>query len=323
MSESFVGIDIGGTNTKVGIMSKSGELLSFAEGDTPQSGGPEAEIGLLAQVFEFLNISPDKVCGIGVGVPGPVDRNGIVYSPPNLRDWGIVDFAKMLSEYFGIPIKNTIFVGNDANLAAVAEYRFGNGAEADPMVMLTLGTGVGGAVIIEGKPMLGKNGFAAELGHITIDPNGPRCGCGRKGCAEALISHSGIVRTAWNILRKDKGSLIWSMIEGRFDALTPKTIQQAADLGDPTANKVLKITAEYLAILIANLINIFNPARVVIGGGIARWGDVLLNPARKKAKKSALKHLAKETHIVRAKFHQKAGVIGAAAAVIHKTKPAE
>ena len=316
MSKNFLGIDIGGTITKVGLISKDGEIISFAEGDTPKSCGPEAEIGLIAEILDFLKITKNSLLAVGIGVPGPVDRDGIVHSPPNLNGWGDVAIGKIFGEYFQFP-HDKIVVGNDANFAAMAEYRFGNGSLANPMVMLTLGTGVGGGVIIDGQPMLGKNGFAAELGHIIIDNEGPRCGCGRRGCAEALISHTGIIRTALNILKKDKGSLMWGMMQnGQFDKLTPKVVQDAADLGDPAANKVLQITANYLGIFLADLINIFNPEKIVIGGGISRWGDALLEPAKEVAKKSALKHLAKNVKIVRAKFSEKAGVLGAAATAI-------
>ena len=310
--KNFLGVDIGGTFTKVGILNENGEIISFVEYDTP-GGGVDAEIALIGEIIGFLGISPDSIDAIGVGIPGPVDRNGIVHNPPNLKGWGEADFAKYLSEFLKFP-KYKIIVGNDANFAALAEYRFGNGAKADPMVLITLGTGVGGAVIIGGEPMLGRDGFAAELGHIVIEPDGPRCGCGRRGCAESLISHKGIVRIAWDILRRDKGSIMWNMIGSNFDELTPLTIQKAADIGDPAANKVLKIISRYLAIFLADLIDIFNPERIVVGGGISRWGEPLLGPARKEAKKQALKYLSKDVKIVRAKFYQRAGVIGAATA---------
>ncbi len=314
---TVVGVDIGGTNTRAGIVGEDGSVLGFAVADTPAAGGPEAEAAVLAELMQFLKIDPRKIDALGIGLPGPVGADGVVHNPPNLKGWGEVDFGEVVSQALGIP-RERIFVGNDANLAALAEHRFGNGAGANPMVLLTLGTGVGGAVIIDGKPLLGRDGFAAELGHIVIDPNGPRCGCGRIGCAEALISHRGIVRTAWEILRTDKGSLMWGMLEGGYDSLTPKLVQQAADLGDPAANRVLELTAKRLGTLIADIINIFNPERVVIGGGISRWGDALIEPAAKFAKKQALKHLARGTRIVRAKFYQHAGIIGAATAAREK-----
>ena len=311
----FLGIDIGGTNTKVGVFDPHGELLGFAEGDTPAEGGVEAEMGLLGEILDFLQVSPEQFHAIGVGVPGPVDKNGIVHSPPNLKGWGVVDLGKVLSEYLNFP-REKIAIGNDANFAALAEYEYGRGRGADPMVMLTLGTGVGGAVIINGELLTGRDGFAAELGHIVIDPDGPRCGCGRRGCAEALISHTGIVRTAWFVLEKDKGSIIWSMIEGQFGELSPKVVQEAAEAGDPAANKILTITARHLGTLLADLVNIFNPEKIVIGGGISRWGKALLEPAEKFMRRQALKHLAERVSVVRAKFYQKAGVIGAAVAAM-------
>ncbi len=315
--KKYLGVDIGGMNTKVALVDENCEIISYALGDTPISGGPQAEIALIAEILKYLDISLDIVHSVGIGIPGPVDLKGVVHNPPNLNGWGNVGFKKLFTEYFKYPA-DSIYIDNDANFAAIAEYTIGSGAQADPMIMLTLGTGVGGSVLINGSPIRGENGFAGELGHIVLNPDGPRCGCGRRGCAEALISHTGIVRTAWEILRKDKGSIIWGMLDGEFGELSPKIIENAADLGDPAANKVLDITANYLGSLLADLINIFNPERIVIGGGISRWGDALINPARKIAVKNALKHLAKNVKIVRAKFYRKAGVLGAAIIAMKK-----
>jgi glucokinase len=305
-------IDIGGTNTKTGLIDSDGAIVSFLEIDTPKSGGVEAEVGAIKQAQESLKFDIAAVDAIGIGVPGPVDCDGVVYNPPNLKGWGEVHLRKYISECFGIG-REKIFIGSDATMAALAEFRYGHGKGANPMVMVTLGTGLGGGVIIDGRPMGGKNGFAGEFGHTVIDPQGYRCGCGRIGCVETIVTHKGIVRTALELLKKDKGSLLWGMMEGSFDQLTPKSVQEAADLGDPTANKTLEITAAALGQLLANLINTFNPEKIVVGGGISLWGDKLLEPAKKIAHKNALKHLAKQTEIVRAKYVKKAGVIGAAA----------
>ena len=309
--KKFLGIDIGGTNTKAVLIDENLEIISFGVGDTPASGGPQAEIAILSEMFDFLKIPVKDVDAVGIGIPGPVDNNGIVHNPPNLKHWGDVDIGKYFAEFFKYP-RERIAVDNDVNFAAMSEYHIGNGKRANPMIMLTLGTGVGGSVLIDGLPLRGRDGFAGELGHIIIEPNGPRCGCGRKGCAEALISHHGIVKTAWKILRRDKGSIMWNMLEGDFRRMSPELIEKAANIGDPAANKILDITANYLGTLLADLINIFNPERIVIGGGISRWGDALLEPARKIAKRQALKNLAKSIKIVRAKFYQRAGAMGAA-----------
>ncbi len=213
--KKYIGIDIGGTNTKLGIVSEKGKVLSFLQKDTPRHGGPEMVAALVGKMLEELFVDLSTISAIGVGVPGPVDRNGIVYSPPNMKNWGKVDFRKILSEFLKID-ENKIYLGNDATLAGLAESRLGNGIGANPLILLTLGTGVGGAIIIDGKPLLGKDGFAGELGHIVIDPNGPRCSCGRKGCAEALISNRWIVHTAFEQLKKDKGSILWEMMGGQF-----------------------------------------------------------------------------------------------------------
>ncbi|RKZ33744.1 hypothetical protein DRQ33_03630 [bacterium] len=311
----FLGIDIGGTYTKAGLLDRDGNILAFAETDTPKTGGVQAEIASISEILDFFEEPLENVKAIGVGIPGPVDYKGVVFSPPNLNHWGKVDLGRLLSEFFHFPAQN-IIVGNDANFAGLAEYKFGNGAQQDPMIMITLGTGVGGAIIIDGEIFHGRNGFAGELGHIVLQPDGPRCGCGRRGCAESFLSHQGIVRIAWEILQKDKGSILWEMIGGEFELLTPKTIQEASNMGDPASCKILDKVSRFLGIFLADLINIFNPQRIVIGGGISKWGKPLIEPAEKVAKKQAMKHIAENVNIVRAKFYQKAGVIGAASAAM-------
>lgn len=313
---NFAGIDIGATNLKIGIVTDEGEVLDFIEEKLLSSKGPE---GVVAQIVSILeNYLRKDVEAIGIGVPGPVDRNGVVHHPPNLSGWGDVALAPLVGEVSGFPA-DKIFVGNDANLACLAEHRFGMGKGCRNMVMLTLGTGVGGGVIVDGKLLLGKDGYAGELGHIQIDPSGPRCGCGRRGCAEAFIGHKGIVQTAWDVLGKDKGSLIWGMIrESGFDGLSPKHIQSAAELGDPSAIKIINVTARRLGEFIASLVNIFNPEKVIVGGGISSFGELLLGPAREIANRQALKFLSRDVKVVRAKFYQKAGVIGAGILALEK-----
>ena len=303
-------VDIGGTNIKAGLLDEVGNIYDCVEHPTPESGGPEAVASAILFIKDNIFGSDCAIDGVGVGVAGPVDSDGVVYSPPNFRGWGIIDLKSLLAELLDY-LPSRIFVGNDASLAALAEFVRGNGKKANPMVMITIGTGIGGGILIDGKLLAGKDGFAGELGHMVIDPDGPRCGCGRRGCAEALIAHKGIVRTAWEVLRKDKGSIMWSLIEGRFDRLTPKVVQQAASLGDPAANKVLDIIARRMGTFLANVINLFNPEKIVIGGGIALWSD-MIKKARIYAVRQALKPLSDDVRIVRARYIKMAGVVGAA-----------
>ncbi len=317
MKKKILAIDVGGINIKAGIATEQGKVDEFAEIQTPKSDGPQGVFASILTILGIFNISPNKLNAISIGLPGPVGKDGIIYNPPNLQSWGVVDIPLDLAQFLNYPQEN-IYVANDASLAALAEYKFGNGRGANPMIMLTLGTGIGGGIIIDGKPFTGKNGFAPELGHIVLDPNGPRCGCGRLGCAETFVSHKGIVRTAWELLKRDKGSIMWSLMKESSNRIIPEVVKDAALLGDPAANKVIELTAQKLGILLADLINIFNPERIVIGGGITMLGKLLIEPAREYAIKKSLKRLSRDVTIVKAKFSQKAGVLGAASMALEK-----
>jgi glucokinase len=231
-----------------------------------------------------------SIRAIGIGAPGPIlfDK-GIVVEAPNLPGWHHVNLKKILEKEFKVPV----FVDNDANCAALAEAKFGAGKNVQNFIYVTVSTGIGGGIIIDRKLYHGIQGSAGEFGHMKIIPEGgPLCGCGRTGCLEALASGSAMKR------------------ESGIDALA---LELAARQGDPKAQAVIRQAAHYLAIGVGNLINIFNPQLVIIGGGVSNMRELLIDPVREEIKQHALKLPVRHVKVVRAKLGTKAGVLGAAA----------
>jgi len=312
-----IGLDIGGTNTKVGIVNDKGEILYNDIWLTPKSP-PDVSLSILADyIDEFLeenNIDFESLSGIGVGFPGIINsKTGVIEAAPNLKDWAGINIIELMSEKFG----EKVIVDNDANLAAYAEFIWGNGQNKDPLILLTLGTGVGGGIIIDGKIFHGVIGGAAEFGHQTIERDGRNCNCGNRGCLEAIIGNRGIVARTWKLLRNDKGSLLWEMMGNAFDSLDAEMVGKAARDSDRTALIIANQTAEALGVGMANLINIFNPECLLIAGGMIEWGEeLLLKPAIKEAKKRSFKLHFKTCEIKFASSGIWSGLIGAAGLIM-------
>ena len=252
---------------------------------------------LLDGINDAIDRSGLKVAAIGVGCPGPLDsKKGIVLSPPNLPDWRKVPLKSIIERRFRLPV----VVENDANCAGLGEAVRGAGRGASSMVLLTLGTGIGSAIVLGGKLWTGKGGFAAELGHVSIDINGPRCGCGNRGCIELYASATGVVRR----MNAALGS------NDRF--LTAEKIYDAAAKSDRIARKITDETALYLGSAVANIINALDPEMIVLAGGMAKAGRDFLGKVRKIARERALKEASRGVRIVTAKLGEDAGVVGAA-----------
>jgi len=314
MSNTALGVDIGGTNIKFGLVSRSGEIIASEIESTPRST-PELSIAiicdLLTDFLENQDYSFDNLNAIGIGFPGSIEHpGGIVRSAPNLPGWGGVELGKLFRENLGREVR----IDNDANLAALAEYKWGNGQGEDPLILFTLGTGVGGGIIVGGKILRGVWGGAAEIGHHTIETNGRICGCNNRGCLEVYVGTKGVATRAWELLERDKGSLLWEMMGGEFDSLDAEMVGMAAKDGDRTALIVADEVVKYLGVGVANIINIFNPACVLFAGGMTEWGDkMLLDPVKKETRKRALKTHYKACRIDFAKGGLWSGVLGAAA----------
>lgn len=266
------GIDLGGTAVKLAYFNDQGDLLHKWEIPTRSENGGQLILPDIAQAvlgyLERNSIPRENIIGLGIGVPGPVSRDGVVNKCVNLG-WGVLPIQQELSELTGFPVK----AGNDANVAALGECWMGGGKGYSSLVMATLGTGVGGGIILDGKILYGARGAAGEIGHMVLNrEETERCGCGKKGCAEQYCSATGIVRTAKQVLAADSRPSSLRAIEG----LTCKDIFDAA-ASDPVAADILETVYARLAEFCANLANCFDPEVIVLGGGVSKAGGVLLD----------------------------------------------
>ena len=311
MAKYVFGVDIGGTTVKIGLFSIEGELLDKWEITTrTDDGGAYILSDIAASIDNKLTekeITKEDVKGVGMGVPGPVKEDGTVIKCVNLG-WGIFNAANELSELTGLPVK----VGNGANMAALGEYWQGGGKEYDNVVMVTLGTGVGGGIILNGKMLAGVNGAGGEIGHMTIDLNEQdACNCGKKGCLEQYASATGIVRLANRALQAtDKPS---RLREVKY--ISAKEIFDAAKNGDDLALDLIEEHGRRLGYALANVACVVDPEVFVIGGGVSKAGDILITTTKKFFQEYAF-HACRNTEFKLATLGNDAGMYGGAASVL-------
>ena len=311
MANYVFGVDIGGTTVKIGLFSIEGELLEKWEITTrTDDGGAYILSDIAASIDNKLTekgISKDDVKGVGMGVPGPVKEDGTVIKCVNLG-WGIFNAADELSELTGLPVK----AGNDANMAALGEYWQGGGKDYDNVVMVTLGTGVGGGIILNGKMLAGVNGAGGEIGHMTIDLNEQdACNCGKKGCLEQYASATGIVRLANRALQAtDKPS---RLREVKY--ISAKEIFDAAKNGDDLALDLIEEHGRRLGYALANVACVVDPEVFVIGGGVSKAGDILITTTKKYFQEYAF-HACRNIEFQLATLGNDAGMYGGAASVL-------
>ena len=309
----YVGIDLGGTNIAAGIVNEKMELIYKTSIPTESKTGEDNIIGRMAKVtkmaIEGAGITEDDIISIGVGSPGAIDsENGYVVAAENL---GLekTPMVEKLGAYFpGKPI----YLGNDANVAAWAEFKCGAAKGAKDVVMVTLGTGVGGGIIIDGKLYSGFNYIGGELGHSVIQMGGRQCACGRKGCWEAYASVSGLIKTTKEYMDQYPDSLMWKLA-GTKEKVNGLTSFEAMRKGDAAAQKVVDEYLYAVAVGIIDMINIFQPEVLCIGGGISKEGDYLLNPVKKHVANEAYGGgMDAKTELKIAQLGNDAGIIGAA-----------
>ncbi len=294
----FVGFDLGGTEIKAGIVNEKGKLLFHTSKPTPDN-----ILDLLKSFEELWNYFNKKTSknfkAVGFGIPGiyNIEKKLIHQSPhlPYLDDYPIY---QAISEFINIPF----FINNDANLAAWGEYKIGSGKNSHSMVLLTIGTGVGSGIIMGGKLWQGKCGFAGELGHIIVNPEGEKCECGGRGCLETEVCSSKIVENYIKL----KG------LKKKNEKLTSKEIFKRAKAGEKEALKAFSISGYYLGLGLASIINFLNPEKIILGGGVMEAGDFLLKPALEEARKRAYRKAIECCEIKKASLGNKAGVIGSA-----------
>lgn len=308
----YIGIDLGGTNIKAGVVDEEFKIIGKASVKTNCPRPAEEICADMARVSEMAcsdaGISVNDVEWIGVGTPGIADnKNGVIVYANNL------DFHDVpVREYIQKSINKPVYVANDANAAAYGEYLAGAAKGAKNAVCITLGTGVGAGIIVEGKILTGSNFAGAELGHTVIDPAGPKCTCGRKGCFEVFSSATGLIRMTKEAAEADSSSVLndYFKEDGHYSARHAFNAMRA---GDKSGKEVVDKYCRYLALGIANAINIFQPDILCIGGGVCNEGDPLLVPVKELvAQEIYSKMLAKNTKIVVAMLGNDAGIIGAA-----------
>ena len=314
MSKYIIGIDVGGTSAKGGLFSLDGELLYHSKIDTHKCDGVECTVSSLVAFSKFLssqaNVSYDDVIAVGMGVPGVVNsQEGVVLRWTNF-DWNDAPVAKLFSEQSGKPT----YIANDANVAALGEAKFGATSKYQSSILLTIGTGIGGGIVFDGKLIEGFKSAGAELGHITIreGDDGLPCACGRKGCYEKYASATALIRQTRHAMVDDLTSELWKVADGKIENVDGRTAFIAAKSGDKTAQKVIEQFVGYLSEGIADFVNILRPEAIVLGGGIANEGEPLFEPLRKAVDERT--YIAMDIvplKIVGAKLGNKAGIYGA------------
>ena len=322
MKEHVVGIDIGGTKLATVVADKTGHILGKVRKPTHSEKGPEYAIDLLfdmvREVVSQVGLEQTSISAIGVSCGGPLDtKTGIVYSPPNLPGWDALPLKALLESEFQVPV----IIENDANASALAEFRFGGGRGYSAVLYMTMSTGIGGGIVIDGQVYHGANDSAGEVGHQILLPNGPRCGCGKRGCLEALCSGPAIARRAQAALQKQrKGgkspTALLTLADGRIKAVKSEHVLAAARTGDALALELVQETAYYMGWGIANLVNILNPDIVLLGTIAVAAGDLLLDPIRETVSKFAMTRPAEAVHIAPAQLGDALGDLAAVALVV-------
>ncbi|QNM15269.1 MULTISPECIES: ROK family protein [Fusobacterium] len=306
----YMGIDLGGTNTKIGILDIEGNIYKSTSIKTLSSNGAQKTLERIweasKELAKDLQIDISNIKGIGIGIPGPVIDQSIVAFFANFP-WGEnVNIKKMMEDISGIETK----LDNDVNIIALGEAKFGAAKGSRASVTIALGTGIGGGIYIDGHLISGFNGAGGEVGHIKLVKDGRLCGCGQKGCFEAYASATGLIREATSRLIVNKNNLLYTIIEGKIDSLEAKDIFDAAKEGDEFSLSLVDYEAEYLAMGIGNILNIINPEIVVLSGGVALAGDILMNPLKEKLKKYALPVVVKDIKFVQGILGNEAGIKG-------------
>jgi glucokinase len=307
MKELVIGIDIGGTFTKFGFVDREG--IFYAEGNSPTDMFDNVDDYIQNLVKDLKKAEkeikgPFKIVGMGIGAPNGNYHKGTVENATNLKWKGIVPFAELMKKHYDVPIKLT----NDANAAALGEMIYGGARGMRDFVMITLGTGLGSGIVVNGDLVYGHDGFAGELGHVNVQKNGRKCGCGNLGCLETYVSAPGIKRTVFELLASDtEGS---ELVKYNFNELTSEIIYEAAKKNDPVALKAFDITGRILGAKLADTVAHTSPEAIFLFGGLANAGDFILIPAKKYMEESIMGTFRNKVRVLRS------GLIGKNAAIL-------
>ena len=312
MAETYVGVDLGGTMLKAVIAGADGRILTEKSVPTLSHEGPQGVLKRIAAlVNELKDLSNEEPAALGMGVPGLVDlKNGVTKFLPNLAtQWRDVPVRGVLSPEVGCPV----YLLNDVRTATLGELVFGHGKNVETMLFFALGTGIGGGVVVDRKLRLGPLGAAGELGHQTISPGGPRCGCGNRGCLETLASAPAIAAEGVRLLRSGQAPKLHEIVGGDAGKVTPKEMTQAAAAGDERVAEAIVRAAEYLGIGVANMVTALHPELVCLGGGAAAIGALLFDTVRRVVRERVRMFPADTVRIEPSLLGDKAGVLGGVA----------
>ena len=304
------GVDLGGTKIRTALAGAGGQVLAETEVPTEAAGGVRHVVERVLYTLELVQreagVERRQLAALGVGVPGPLDpASGVVYTAPNLG-WQDVPVRTILEEKTGIPV----YLENDADLAALGEYAWGAGRGAENMVYVTVSTGIGGGLILNGRLYRGSLGGAGEIGHTVVLPDGPPCRCGKRGCTEALASGTAIARRAVELVEGGFGRGILAAAGGRVEGITAAAVAAAAAAGDGEALFLMKEAARYLGVALANVIVLLSPSLVVLGGGVMQAGEFFYEEICRQVRRGVIGPAAR-ARVVPAATGGRAGVLGA------------
>jgi glucokinase len=315
----ILGVDLGGTNVRAAVLDKSGKQIGAGRAPSYATEGVENTIAQIVHAaktaIRSAGVQTNEVAGLGIGSPGHIDdKNGVVLWAPNFFEEGKPWRQVSLAEPVGIQVGLPVFMGNDANVAALGEFRFGAGRSVRTMVMVTLGTGIGGGIILNGKLWTGSSGGAGEIGHIIVAAN-QRGGAATFGALESMGQIAAINERAARKICEGRKTLLTEKVDD-WHFLEPKVIADAANEGDAVAIEVFEETGYYIGLGIASMVNLLDPEMVVIGGGIAQAGELIFDPIRRAARANAIPSLISHCTLVPAELGDDAGIYGGASLVL-------
>lgn len=315
MKSYVIGVDLGGTKISTAISTLDGRILNQTVVPTNASEGERAVldriIGTIQEVLDKAQATLQEIEAIGIGSPGPLDaKKGVIITTPNLpfKDYNVVEPIK---EKFNVPV----YLDNDANVAGIGEFMFGAGKGKQNIVYFTVSTGVGGGAVLNGQAYRGNTSNALEIGHMTVDANGPRCNCGNIGCLEAISSGTAIGKRGRDAVSSNVETSLRN-----YEEVTSYEVFVEAKKGDAVSKEIIENAMNYLGIGVANAISIFDPEMVIIGGGVSKVGDILFDTVKEVVKKRCFKSMADACQIVPAGLGVDAGVVGAVALAILESK---
>jgi glucokinase len=311
----LIGIDLGGTNTRVGLVSPEGELLAEKRAPTDVPAGPARAaarmVELARELLEERGLSAGDAIACGIGSPGPLDTStGCLVKTPNLVGWDGAPIAPPVAEALGVPA----FLEGDANAACWGEHWVGAGRGVENMVMITLGTGVGGAVILGGQLVRGVDDTGGHIGHFPVEPLGAECSCGNRGCLEAYASATSTVRRFREALERGERSSLKPSEE-----LTARRIFEAARGGDTLSRRIIELTGWYVGVVLGGLANVLNPELACVSGGMMSAGDMIFEPMRRAMREHSFPAPGKRLRIVPAELGEDAGMVGAAGCALSRS----